>query len=197
VGYPETLEVLARLHVDARFRASYLADPHRALASWTLTEAERECLSRIDARSVERAGRMMDYHRVARIQEQLPWVDVALRPDLRAVLDHFMEQQLPELLNREEAITFCRFLEASPRGLPAYVAEVARCERLRITHAWGLEAGAPPTRVEAFQYPVLEVLAALTLPGWPAQKARSTRVVFTKVPGLPAVLVRAEPSAIP
>ena len=47
-----------------------------------------------------------------------------------------------------------------------------------------------PARVEAFQYPVLELLEALARPGWPEALPRPTRVEILKVPGLPAVLVR-------
>ncbi|MBN1204716.1 MAG: hypothetical protein JXB05_07310 [Myxococcaceae bacterium] len=195
MGYSETLEVLARLHVDPRFRAAYLADPRAALTARTLTEAEQERLARIEPRAVQLAGRMMDYHRSARVLEQLTWVNPELRPELRGVMNRFMEGVLPELLNREEAITFCRFLEAQPQGLPDYVAELARCERLRIALAWGLEPGAGPTHVETFQYPVLEVLAAMAAPGWPKPTPRATRVIYTKVPSLPAVMLRAEPVA--
>ena len=50
---------------------------------------------------------------------------------------------------------------------------------------------AGPTHVESFQYPVTEVLAALAQPGWPEAAMRSVRVEYLKVPGLPAVMVRA------
>jgi len=48
-----------------------------------------------------------------------------------------------------------------------------------------------PSHFESFQHPVTELLAALAQPGWPEVPVRSTRVEYLKVPGLPAVLVRA------
>lgn len=192
MGYPQMLEVLARLHVDPRFRASYLKDAPVALSALSLAPEERERLSRIHRVDVDRAGRLMDYHRVERLREHLPWVDPALRPEFRAVLDGFLEDVLPELLNREEAISFCRYLErgAVNAGLPAYVPELARCDRLRIALAWGQEPLQGSVRVESFQYPVKELLEALAKPGWPQVEPRPTRIEFLKVPGLPAVLVR-------
>jgi hypothetical protein len=192
MGYPETLEVLARLHVDARFRQAWLQDAQAAMAPYALTPREREALAGADANVVERAGRMLDGHRLSRVHEHLPWADPAVRPGLLPVLRDFLQEALPELLNREEAIAFCRYLEAAPRGtLPPYLADLARCERLRISLAWGLEPMAGPTHVESFQYPVTEVLAALAQPGWPEAAVRSVRVEYLKVPGLPAVMVRA------
>jgi hypothetical protein len=196
MGYPQKLEVLARLHVDPRFRASYLRDTRETLGALSLTPEEREQLARIDKVDVERAGRMMDYHRVARVREHLPWVDPALRPELGEALRGFMADVLPEVLNREEAISFCRYLERSAwAGLPAYVPELARCERLRIALAWGQEPLVGSARVESFQYPVMELLAALAKPGWPEAAPRPSSVEFLKVPGLPAVLVRASATA--
>ncbi len=191
MGYPQMLEVLARLHVDPRFRASYLRDAPEALGALSLAPEERERLARINRVDVERAGRLMDHHRVTRVREHLPWVDPALRPELGAVLEGFLADVLPELLNREEAVSFCRYLERSaPAGLPVYVPELARCERLRIALAWGQEPLVGAARVESFQYPVTELLEALARPGWPEVTPRPTHVEFLKVPGLPAVLVR-------
>ena len=96
MSYPQVLEVLARLHVDPRFRTSYLRDAKATLGGLKLSEEEREKLSRISKVDVERAGRLMDYHRVARVREHLPWVDPALRPELRAVLDSFLSDVLPD-----------------------------------------------------------------------------------------------------
>ncbi|HZI15170.1 MAG TPA: hypothetical protein VE153_32665 [Myxococcus sp.] len=192
MGYPETLEVLARLHVDARFRQAWLQDAQAAMAPYALTPREREGLAGADALVVERAGRMLDGHRLSRVHEHLPWADPTLRPGLLPVLKDFLQDALPELLNREEAIAFCRYLEAASRGtLPAYMADLARCERLRISLAWGLEPMSGPSHFESFQYPVTELLAALAQPGWPEVPVRPTRVEYLKVPGLPAVLVRA------
>ncbi|MBJ6760365.1 hypothetical protein JGU66_06290 [Myxococcaceae bacterium JPH2] len=190
MSYSQSLEVLARLHVDPRFRRAWGQDASAALSGYALTPREREALLRADAVVVDRAGRMMDYHRGARVTEQLPWVDASKRPELGPRLQRFMTEALPELLNREEAITFCRDLEARPEGLPAYVSELARCERLRLGLAWGLEPMTKGARVESFTYPVLEILAALARPGWPEVAPRPTRVEYLKVPGLPAVLVR-------
>lgn len=196
MGYSQTLEVLARLHVDPAFRAAYLRDAASALAPLSLTPQEREKLERVDRVALERGGRLMDTHRRARVQEHLPWVDTARRPELNRVLERFMEEELPAVLNREEAISFCRFLErAPPAGLPAWLPELARCERLRIALAWGIEPMNGPSQVEAFQHPVLELLAALEQPGWPEAGARPTHVEYLKVPGLPAVMVREVPAA--
>ena len=147
MGYPETLEVLARLHVDPRFRrpscrtrrrpGAVRADAARARGAggrgrecawsgrggcWTAT-ACRACTSTCRGRT-PRCG-----------------------PSLLPVLRDFLPDVLPELLNREEAIAFCRYLEAAPRGtLPPYVADLARCERLRSPSrgAWSPWPG-PPT----------------------------------------------------
>jgi hypothetical protein len=192
VGYTQTLEVLARLHVDPRFRQSWTEDAGRALAGFALSPREHEALAGVDGRVVARAGRMMDHHREARVSEQLPWVDGAKRPALAERLLAFAADVPPELLNREESIAFCRYVEAKPDGLPAYARDVARCERLRISLAWGLQPLASGTHVEPFEYPVLEVLAALEGAGWPEVAPRPTRVEYLKVPGLPAVLVRAQ-----
>ena len=118
-------------------------------------------------------------------------MDAVTRPALGPVLERCLEEELQWVLNREDAIAFCRFLErACPAELPAYVPELARCERLRIALAWGIEPMDGPSRVERFQCPVLELLGALARPGWPEALPRPTRVEFLKVPGLPAVLVR-------
>lgn len=195
MSYSQTLEVLARLHVDPRFRAAYLRDAHAALAPLTLEPGEREKLTRIDRVALERGGRLMDSHRRARVQEHLAWVDAAARPSLGPVLERFLAEELPSVLNREDAITFCRFVERTcPKELPAYAPELARCERLRIALAWGMEPMEGPARVEVFGYPVLEVLAALARPGWPEVAPRPMRVEYLKVPGLPAVLVREVPA---
>ncbi|WP_375766924.1 hypothetical protein NR798_35295 [Archangium gephyra] len=191
MGYPQVLEVLARLHVDPRFRAAYLRDAPAALGALALAPEERERLACIRSVDVERAGRLMDHHRVARVREHLPWVDPVLRPELASVLGGFLADVLPELLNREEAVSFCRYLERTvPACLPAYVPELARCERLRIALAWGLEPLEGASRVESFAWPVKELLEALARPGWPEPAPRPTRVTFLKVPGLPAVLVQ-------
>ncbi|RKH00555.1 hypothetical protein D7X74_38480 [Corallococcus sp. CA047B] len=198
MGYPETLEALARLHVDPRFREAWTRDASRTLAPLALTPGEREALGRVDRTVVDRAGRMMDYHRTERVREQLPWVDEAKRPELTPLRLAFLQDVLPEVLNREEAIAWCRFLEAgNPQGnrLPAYVPQVARCERLRLSLAWGL-LPMPPVgpHVESFDFPVLGLLAALDAPGWPPVEARPTRVEYLKVPGLPAVMLRELPA---
>lgn len=191
MGYPQVLEVLARLHVDPRFRASYLRDAPAALRALALAPEERERLACIRPVDVDRAGRLMDHHRVARVREHLPWVDPALRPELGAMLEGFLADVLPELLNREEAVSFCRYLERTvPAELPAYVPELARCERLRIALAWGMEPLEGASRVESFTWPVKELLEALARPGWPELPPRPTRVTFLKVPGLPAVLIQ-------
>ncbi|RKG99732.1 hypothetical protein D7V97_31290 [Corallococcus sp. CA053C] len=196
MGYPETLEALARLHVDPRFREAWTHDAGRALAPLALTPGERTALGQVDRIVVDRAGRMMDYHRSERVREQLAWVDEAKRPELAPLRLRFLQDVLPEVLNREEAITFCRFLEsATDPGLPAYVPQVARCERLRIALAWGLlPMPATGPHVETFDFPVLGLLAALAAPGWPPVEPRPTRVEYLKVPGLPAVMLRELPA---
>ncbi|RKG77101.1 hypothetical protein [Corallococcus terminator] len=198
MGYPETLEVLARLHVDPRFREAWTRDASQSLAPLALTPGEREALGRVDRTVVDRAGRMMDYHRTERVREQLPWVDETKRPDLALLRREFLRDVSPEVLNREEAIVWCRFLESdlpAVQRLPAYVPQLARCERLRIAFAWGL-LPMPPVgpHVESFDFPVMGLLAALDAPGWPPVEARPTRVEYLKVPGLPAVMLRELPA---
>jgi hypothetical protein len=203
MGYPESLEVLARLHVDPRFREAWMNDAGGALAALPLAAPERQALAGVDREVVERAGRMMDYHRIERVREQLPWVDEAKRPEWTALRVRFLRDVLPEVLNREEAITFCHFLEAGAnaphaaelQALPAYVPQLARCERLRIALAWGLvPMPASGPHVEPFDYPVLGLLSRLDAPGWPPVEPRPTRVEYLKVPNLPAVMVRELPA---
>lgn len=203
MSYPRTLEVLARLHVDPRFREAWTRDAAHALAPLGLTPPEAEALQRVAPDVVERAGRMMDFHRTERVREQLPWVDEAKRPELGPLRARFLQDVLPEVLNREEAITYCRFLEADAHAphakllqrLPAYVPQLARFERLRLSLAWGL-APMPESgpHVESFDYPVLTLLAALDAPGWPPVEPKPTRVEYLKVPNLPAVMPRELPS---
>lgn len=196
MGYPETLEALARLHVDPRFREAWTRDAGQTLAPLELTPGERAALEQVDRTVVDRAGRMMDYHRTERVREQLAWVDEAKRPELAPLRLRFLQDVLPEVLNREEAIAYCRFLESGvATGLPAYVPQLARCERLRIALAWGLlPMPATGPHVEAFDFPVLGLLAALAAPGWPPVEPRPTRVEYLKVPGLPAVMLRELPA---
>ncbi|RYZ36662.1 MAG: hypothetical protein EOO71_30950 [Myxococcaceae bacterium] len=197
MGYPQTLEALARLHVDPRFREAWTRDASQTLSPLALTPGEREALGRVDRTVVDRAGRMMDHHRTERVREQLPWVDEAKRPDLAPLRRAFLQDVLPEVLNREEAIAWCHFLESGlpeVQRLPAYLPQVARCERLRLSLAWGL-LPMPPVgpRVEPFDFPVLGLIAALDAPGWPPVEARPTRVEYLKVPGLPAAMLRELP----
>ncbi|MGE6760358.1 hypothetical protein ACQKGO_20245 [Corallococcus interemptor] len=196
MSYPRTLEVLARLHVDPRFREAWRHDARAALAPLDLTPLEADALQRVEPGVVERAGRMMDFHRTERVREQLPWVDEAKRPELAPLRARFLQDVPPEVLNREEAIAYCHFLEAGEHpNLPAYVPQLARCERLRLSLAWGLAPmPASGPRVESFDYPVLTLLAALDAPGWPRVEPRPTRVEYLKVPGLPAVMPRELPS---
>ncbi|NNC08803.1 hypothetical protein HJC10_38980 [Corallococcus exiguus] len=203
MSYPRTLEVLARLHVDPRFREAWRLDAPKALAPLDLTPLEAEALHRVDPVVVERAGRMMDFHRTERVREQLAWVDEAKRPELGPLRARFLQDVLPEVLNREEAIAYCRFLEAGEHAphakllqrLPAYVPQLARCERLRLSLAWGLAPmPASGPYVESFDYPVLTLLAALDAPGWPLVEPKPTRVEYLKVPHLPAVMLRELPS---
>ena len=90
----------------------------------------------------------------------------------------------------ELANAFCRYLERDPEGSPPYLGEIARHERLRISVAWGLDAGGIDPRDASFEFPIPRILAALAEPGWPAIERSPTRLSFKKVPGIPAVLVR-------
>ncbi|GMT97828.1 hypothetical protein KH5H1_19470 [Corallococcus caeni] len=203
MSYPRTLEVLARLHVDPHFREAWRRDAPGALTPLGLTPPEAEALQRVAPDVVERAGRMMDFHRTERVREQLAWVDEAKRPELVPLRARFLQDVPPEVLNREEAIAYCRFLEAGEHAphakllqrLPAYVPQLARCERLRLQLAWGLAPmPASGPRVESFDYPVLTLLAALDAPGWPPVAPKPTCVEYLKVPNLPAVMTRELPS---
>ncbi|MFB1485091.1 hypothetical protein [Corallococcus sp. RDP092CA] len=203
MSYPRTLEVLARLHVEPRFREAWRRDAPGALAPLGLTQPEAEALRQVAPAVVERAGRMMDFHRTERVREQLAWVDEAKRPELGPLRARFLQDVPPEVLNREEAIAYCRFLEAGEHAphaellqrLPAYVPQLARCERLRLSLAWGLvPLPASGPHVEPFDYPVLTLLDALDAPGWPPVEPRPTRVEYLKVPHLPAVMPRELPS---
>lgn len=192
MNYPGVLEAVARLHVDLRFRAAFAADPEAALARLGLPEEARRALARLDGAILHRIARVADHHRVTRVGEQFPWLDPGLRPDLWAHLGRYMAEVPPRLLNRDEAIAFCRHVEANPPPDPPYLAELARYERLRLEIAWGVEGA--QSRVEAFRYPLIEILAAMKDPGWPAAPARPTWLEIKKVPQLPAVVTRALPA---
>jgi len=135
---------------------------------------------------------MAEYHRLIRVVEHVPWADANERPSLMPLLSRYLRQTAPRLLNRDEALAFCRFVEAEPNPSPAYLPELARHERVRLEMAWGL-SGALSSRVEAFTYPVLRILSQLSGPGWPHVMPEPSHLEFKKVPGLPAVLIRAQP----
>lgn len=185
--YPQVLDAVARLHVDLGFREAFFADRAAALAPLDLTSAERDALGRLDPETVVLIGRLADFHRFARIQDQLTWVDGALRPDLLARVSRYMRSTPPELLNRDEALAFCRYLEQEPAETPPYLGELARYERLRISLAWGLVA---EPRAELFEFPIPRIIEALGEAGWPPSERSPMRLSFKKVPGIPAVLVR-------
>lgn len=188
MAHAEVLSVMGRLQMDASFRRAFLGDPIEALSAFALSSAERLALSGLDRASVIRIGQMADMHRMARIQEHLPWVDLALRPSLGVSLAAYLERTTPRLLNREEALALCAYLEASAPAEPPYLAELARFERLRISLAWGLDGAL--SGALSFDYPLDRVLAALPNPGWPVVSAATTRVELRKVPRLPAVTLR-------
>jgi hypothetical protein len=191
MSHAESLEVLARLHVDLGFREAFLRDAGAALRPFGLSERERAALSGIEREVVERLGRLADHHRVARVREQLRWFDLERRPGLGAAVGRYMREVTPRLLNRDEAIAFCAHVEAGGAAAPPYLPELARYERKRISLAWGLVEGGSRRLVERFAYPVLRILEELERPGWPEVEPEETRVEMKKVPRVPAVLVRA------
>jgi hypothetical protein len=182
------ISVMGRLQMDLAFRRAFLRDPAEALRPLALEEAERRALVRLDRPSVVRIGRMADAHRIARIQEHLRWVDVALRPDLSALITTYLERVPPRLLNRDEALGFCEHVEANAPSEPPYLTELARFERLRISLAWRLEGAR--AGIVSFAYPLDRVLAGLDHPGWPVVSAAATRAALKKVPAIPAVMVQ-------
>jgi len=194
MGYSEQLDAMARLHVDTRFRDTFRTNPEAALASLGLTPAEQGALARLPPAVFELIGGLSEFHRVARIQEHAPWMDVTLRPDLGPRVERYLAQVTPKLLNRDEAIAFCRFIEADLPLEPPYLGELARCERLRLSMAWGLEPALGAGHVEALEYPIPRILQAFadapSAEGWPEAPPEPTRLEFKKVPGLPAVLLR-------
>ncbi len=188
MAHAEVLLVMGRLQMDPAFRRAFLRDPTGALHPLDLSHAERIALVRLDRTSVIRIGRMADAHRMIRIQEHLSWVDLALRPSLRALLVTFLERVPPRLLNRDEALAFCEHVEVTAPHEPPYLSELARFERLRISLAWG--QGGVRSGGVSFDYPLDRVLAQLGDPGWPVISAAPSRVELRKVPALPAVTVR-------
>lgn len=92
------------------------------------------------------------------------------------------------MLNRDEALAFCAHLEAAPLPSPAYLAELARFERLRISLAWALP-GVTSCHT-SFEYPLDRVLPELVNPGWPVVAPEPSRVEIKKVPSIPAVMIR-------
>jgi hypothetical protein len=171
--------------MDPAFRRAFLRDPAEALGPLALSSPERLALSALDRESVIRVGRMADTHRLARIREHLPWVDLTLRPDLRVRLADYLERVPPRLLNRDEALGFCAHIEAMATPEPPYLADLARFEGLRISIAWGLTG--VTSWSGSFDYPLAHILAALANPGWPVAPPTPTQVKIRKVPAIPAV----------
>ena len=188
MAYAETLSVLARLQMEPAFRRTFLRDPTEALGPLALSSAERLALSALDREGVIRVGRMADTHRLARIREHLPWVDLSLRPDLRVHLASYLERVRPRLLNRDEALEFCAHLEAVVTPEPPYLGDLARFERLRISLAWALVG--VTSWSGSFDYPLAHILAELVNPGWPIARSTPTQVEIRKVPAIPAVTLR-------
>lgn len=197
MSYDGVLEVVARLHVDLRFRQAFLRDAGAALAPLGLLDHERLGLAGMDPAMLVRLARIADHHRVARIQEQLGWVDFARRPDLVAAVARYMIEVPPRLLNRDEAVAFCLHLEAQAGASPPYLPELARYDRLRISLAWGLAGDGRTCQVARFAYPILRIVAGLDEPGWPDVAQEPEWIELKKVPRLPAVVVRRAPSAPP
>ncbi|EYF07381.1 hypothetical protein [Chondromyces apiculatus] len=187
MSYPRILDALARLHADVRFREAFLADAEGTLRALGLPEETARALARVDRTSLSYVFRIVDHHRRARVSEHLGWFDLARRPDLGRVLARYLADVPPQWLNRDEAIQFCLHVEATATD-PPYLRDLARYERLRIEIAWGL--GGTASRVEAFAYPVLDLLAQMHLPGWPEAAPRETRIEIKKVPSIPAVITR-------
>jgi hypothetical protein len=188
MAHAEVLSVMGRLQMDPAFRRAFLRDPAEALQPLDLSPAERLALAGLDRTSVIRVGRMADAHRIIRIQEHLSWVDLALRPDLRALLASYLEGVPPRLLNRDEALAFCEHVEVTAPDEPPYLSELVRFERLRISLAWG--RGGVRSGGVSFEYPLDRVLARLGDPGWPVVSAAPSQVELRKVPALPAVTIR-------
>ena len=188
MAHAEVLSVMGRLQMDPAFRRAFLRDASEALRPLDLSRAERLALAKLDRSSVIRIGRMADAHRMSRIQEHLPWVDLALRPGLGALLAAYLERVPPRLLNRDEALAFCEHIEDTAPPEPPYLSDLARFERLRISIAWG-RGGARSGSV-SFDHPLDRVLARLGDPGWPVVSAAPSQVVIKKVPALPAVTLR-------
>lgn len=195
MSFAQTLVVLARLQLDCEFRRAIIADPAVALRASGLSAEELRGLCLLPAETVARIGMMADEHRVLRIAEHIPWFDLQLRPELAPLFTGYTASTPPQLLNRLEAIAFCLYLENLGVGHPPYLPELARYERLRIALSWGLgptaDAVAAGAHSEDFSYPIAQLRAALSAAGWPSAIITPQRLVFRKVPGLPAVLVRA------
>jgi hypothetical protein len=193
MSYDNVLEAVARLHVDLRFRQAFSRDAAAALAPLDLLDYERRALAGIAPAMLARLARIADHHRVARIREQLGWVDFTRRPDLYAAVARYMIEVPPRLLNRDEAVAFCLHLESGAEASPPYLPELARYDRLRISLAWGLDGEGRTRRVERFAYPVLRIVAELDEPGWPDVAQEPEWIELKKVPRLPAVVVRRAP----
>lgn len=186
----EVLTAVARILVDQPFREAFLADPAAALSPLALTPPEREGLLAVEPDTVVLLGRIADYHRWMRIVDYVPWLDMDLRPDLIPLVRHYMRSAPPGLLCRDEALAFCRFVMREADCEPAYLCDLARYERLRISIAWGLHGDTTDVASVPFTFPVTEIAERLGQPGWPAVEPRPCRLAFKKVPGIPAVLVR-------
>jgi hypothetical protein len=194
MSYPATLDVIARLHVDGPFRAAFRADPERALERPELTEPERLALRALHGATLDRIARLADFHRLMRMQEHLPWLELA-RPGLRELVARYFTSVAPRLTNRDEAVAFCAWLENDIGQCPPYLRELALLDRLRLALAWGMAAAPDGLIILELVYPILQIRQLLldqpaTQIGWPELAPRATRVELRKVPGLPAVLVR-------
>ena len=196
IDHVRVLTLLARLHVDLDFRGAFEADPVSAMHGLGIPPSLRGPLATLAGTTLDRIGAMADFHRLARLEEHLAWVDLTRRPSLAPIVSAYFRAVRPRLTNREECLAFCAHVEGLGAPDPPYVAELARFERRRIEVAWGL-AGAASRVSEAFVYPVLAILDALETddgPAWPLQAAAPCRIEIKKVPMSPAVLVRALPA---
>ncbi len=204
IDHELALTLLARLYVDLDFRRAFEADPMAAMHALGVPAAMRAPLATLAGTTLDRIGGMADFHRIARLEEHLAWVDLARRPSLAPTVGAYFRAVRPRLTNREECLAFCAFVEALRAHEPPYLADLARFERRRIEVAWGL-AGAASRAGEAFAYPVLAILDALDAPGaaatddgreWPDLAPEPCRLEIKKVPLSPAVLVRALPADV-
>ena len=181
--------VLARLYVDAAFRAEFFERTHATPLPPSLTEADRRLLAGLDRRQVDRFARSLRGKRFGHIPRHLPALATALGTQLRARFDEYSDRHPSIPDGPTDARDFLDFLDGSGLEEPPYLRDLIACERLR------LELIAPSVEPSPAEAPVPPALAPDDRPSL-NPRARLVRFAYD-LPKLYPLLARGETVAAP